>query len=226
MPLLAGAARWAAAVFLAALTGACATTAPRPAAPPPRAVTRDAEVLILTNGKTHFFENRRPHCLAYGLDGEWEFAGQTAALRTADRSRFVGVVLQDKDALPDPGSSDLVARAIAHIIGDTEKEWGGPLQLKVEGFATLKPGAVLLEFEDVTITPALLTRMTGPNPPAVGSRLRLPLRVVAPFDPSLVMVVTALNVSDAQAIARTLEVTEEPQCWRRTILERFPDARP
>ena len=64
--------------------------------------------------------------------------------------------------------------------------------------------------------------MTGPNPPAAGARLRLPLRVVAPFDGSLVMVVTALNANDAQAIALTLEVTEEPQCWRRTIQERFP----
>jgi hypothetical protein len=224
--LLAGATRWAVAVVLIALMGACATAPPRSTVPPARTITRDAEVLVLASGRTHFFENRHPHCLAYVLDGEWEFAAPVAALRTADRSRFVGVVLQDKDALPDPGSSDLVSRAITHIIADTEKEWGGPLQVKVEGFATLKPGAVLLEFEDVTITPALVARMTGPNPPAVGSRLRLPLRVVAPFDASLVMVVTALNVSDAQAIARTLEVTEEPQCWRRTILERFPPARP
>ena len=223
---LPGAARSAAAVLLATLVSACATPRSAPVAPPPRTLTRDAEVLVFTNGRTHFFENRRPHCLAYALDGEWEFAVQSAALRTADRSRFVGVVLQDKDALPDPGSPDLVARAIAHIIADTEKEWGSPLQVKVEAFAGLKPGAVLLEFEDVTITPTLLARMTGPNPPAVGSRLRLPLRGVAPFDPSLVMVVTALNVSDAQAIARTLEVTEEPQCWRRTIQERFPGALP
>ena len=82
----------------------------------------------------------------------------------------------------------------------------------------------MLEFEDVTITSGLIARMARPNPPAVGSRLRLPLRVVAPFDPRLVMIVTALNVSDAQSIARTLEVTEEPQCWRRTIQERFPGA--
>ena len=68
--------------------------------------------------------------------------------------------------------------------------------------------------------------MTGPNPPAVGSTLRLPLRVVAPFDSSLVMVVTALDASDARAIAGTLEVTEDPQCWRRTIQERFPGALP
>ena len=220
------AARVTAVALLATLVGACATTTNSPVAPPPRIVTRDAEVLVLTKGRTHFFENRRPHCLAYVLDGEWEFAVQAAALRTADRSRFVGVVLQDKDALSDPGASDLVARAITHILTDTEKEWGSPLQVKVEGFPGLKPGAVLLEFEDVTITPALLARMTGPNPPTVGSRLRLPLRVVAPFDPGLVMVVTALNASDAQAIARTLEVTEEPQCWRRTIQERFPGALP
>ena len=101
---------------------------------------------------------------------------------------------------------------------------GPPRPVKVEAFPGLKTGAVLLEFEDVTITRELAVRMTGPNPPAVGSTLRLSRRVVAPFDASLVMVVTALDVSDAQAIARTLEVTEDPQCWRRTIQERFPGA--
>jgi hypothetical protein len=219
------AARSAAVVLLALLTGACATAASRPAASPATISTRDAEVLVLANGRTHFFENRRPHCLAYELDGEWEFAVQTAALRTADRSRFVGVVLLDAAALPDPGGGDLVARAITHIIVDTETEWGSPARVKVEAFSALKPGAVLLEFEDVTITRAVAARMTRPNPPAVGSTLRLPLRVVAPFDASLVMVVTALDVRDARAIARTLEVTEDPQCWRRTIRERFPGAR-
>jgi hypothetical protein len=220
----AGAARSAAVALLTLLTGACATAASRSHAPPARISTRDAEVLVLANGRTHFFENRRPHCLAYALDGEWEFAVQNAALRTANRSRFVGVVLLDSAALPDPGGGDLVARAITHIIVDTEKEWGSPARVKVESFSALKPGAVLLEFDDLTITRELAARMTGPNPPAVGSTLRLPLRVVAPFDASLVMVITALDVSDARSIARTLEVTEDPQCWRRTIQERFPGA--
>lgn len=226
MTVSAVAARSAAVVLLALLAGACATTASRPAAPPAKTTTRDAEVLVLSNGRTHFFENRRPHCLAYVLDGEWEFAVQTAALRTTDRSRFVGVVLLDAAALPDPGGGDLVARAITHLIVDTEKEWGSSARVKVESFAALKPGAVLLEFDPVTITRELAARMTGPNPPAVGSTLRLPLRVVAPFDSSLVMVVTALDAGDARAIAGTLEVTEDPQCWRRTIQERFPGALP
>jgi hypothetical protein len=222
----AGAARFAAIALLALLIGGCATTARPPAASFSKISTRDAEVLVLADGHAHFFENRRPHCLAYALDGEWEFAVQTAALRTQDRSRFVGVVLQDAAALPDPGTGELVARALTHIIVDTEREWGGPPRVKIEAFPALKPGGVLLEFEDVTVTPELAARMTGPNPAAVGSRLRLPLRVVAPFDASLVMVVTALNVGDAQSIARTLEVTEDPQCWRRTIQERFPGAQP
>ena len=61
---------------------------------------------------------------------------------------------------------DVVARAITHIIVDTEKEWGGPARVKVEAFPGWKSGAVLLEFEDVTITRELAARMTGPNPPA------------------------------------------------------------
>ena len=181
---------------------------------------------MLAGGRAHFFENRHPHCLAYALEGEWEFAVQRAALRTTDRRRFVGVVLQDSAAFPDSGGGDLVTRAIAHIIADTEKEWGRPVRVKVEAFSSLRPDAVLLEFEDVPITPAMVARMTRPNPPAAGQTIQLPLRVVAPFDPTLVMVITALEVGDAQAIARTLEVTEDPRCWRRTIMERFPDAQP
>ena len=45
--------------------------------------------------------------------------------------------------------------------------------------------------------------------------------MIAPFDADLLMVVTALDLADARAIARTLEVSEDPLCWRRTIRERF-----
>ena len=220
------AARSAALALLVLSAGACATAQRSPAGPPARLVTREAEVLVLSGGRSYFFENRHPHCLAYGLEGEWEFAAQRAALRTTDRRRFVGVVLQDSGAFPGSGGGDLVTRAITHIIADTEREWGRGVHVKVEAFSSLRPGAVLLEFEDVTVTPELAARMTRPSPPAVGQRVQLPLRVVAPFDSTLVMVVTALEVGDAQAIARTLEVTEDPQCWRRTILERFPGAQP
>ena len=176
----------------------------------------------MSGGRSHFFENRRPHCLAYVLDGEWEFANQQAALRTPDRRRFVGVVLQGSEVLPGPPGSDLVIRAIAQIIADTEKEWGMPVQARVEAFPSLRPGAVVIDFESIAITPEVAARMTAPNRPVVGQRLKLPLRVVAPFDASLVMVVTVLEVDDARAIASSLEVTEDPQCWRRTIRERFP----
>ena len=208
--------------LLALLASGCATAQNRPAGPPPQTVTRGAEILVLAAGRSHFFENRRPHCLAYVLDGEWEFADQRAALRTADRRRLVGVVLQSAEVLPGPPGSDLVTRAITQIIADTEKEWGVPLRARVEAFPTLRPGAVVLEFESVVITPELAARLPGPSRPAVGQTTRLPLRVVAPFGDGLVMVVTALELTDARAIATTLEVTEDPQCWRQTIRQRFP----
>jgi hypothetical protein len=211
--------------LLTLLSAACATTSDRPAGPggpPPKTATRGAEILVVSGGRSHFFENRRPHCLAYALDDEWEFANQQAALRTPDRRRFAGVVLQGAEVLPGPAGSDLVTRAIAQIFADTEKEWGSPVQARVEAFPSLRPGAVVIEFESILITPELAARMTAPVRPVVGQRLKLPLRVVAPFDASLVMVVTVLELDDARAIAGSLEVTEDPQCWRRTIRERFP----
>jgi hypothetical protein len=54
--------------------------------------------------------------------------------------------------------------------------------------------------------------------------LARPLSLACAFliDASLVVVVTSLDATDAREICRTLEVTEDPQCWRRTIRERFP----
>jgi hypothetical protein len=205
-------------VLLALLVAACApASTPRPrSGPAPRLLTRDAEILVLADGRSHFFENRRPHCLAYALEGEWEFAAQPAALRTADRRRFVGHVLLGAEAVGGTGG-DLVGRAITQIITDTEKEWGGSVQARVEALPASRPGALLLEFE-VTLSPEA-ARAAGST---AGRVMRLPLRVVAPFGQGLVMVVTALDVADARAVLGTLDVTEEPGCWQRTIRERFP----
>jgi hypothetical protein len=218
--ILASRPRTAAVLGLGLLLGACATAERAPSgAPPATAAARDAEILVLAGGRTHFFENRRPHCLAYVLEGDWEFAGQRAALRTADRRRFVGVVLQSADAIP--GAGDLVSRAIAQIIADTDREWAQPIRVRMESFPASRAGAVVLEFEEVTVTPEAAARSAGPAA-AIGRKVRLPLRVIAPFDANLVMVVTALDVADAQAIFSTLEVTDNPQCWRQTIRDRFP----
>jgi hypothetical protein len=218
--LPAGCPRSALVLLLGLLVGACATGERAPSRPPPTTAAREAEILVRTGGRTHFFENRRPHCLAYVLEGDWEFAGQQAALRTADRRRFVGVVLQGADAIP--GAGDLVSRAIAQIIADTDREWRQPIQARMAAFPASRAGAVVLEFEEVTVTPEAAARTAGPAAAAIGRKVRLPLRVIAPFDASLVMVVTALDVADAHAIFSTLEVTEDPQCWRQTIRERFP----
>jgi hypothetical protein len=208
---------------LALLLVACATPPPPPrAGPVPKTAARDAEILVLAGGRSHFFENRRPHCLAYVLEGDWEFAGQKAALRSTDRRRFVGVVLQSADTIAGQPGSDLVARAITQIIADTEKEWGGPVHARVQPFSAFRAGAVLLEFAEVTITPPMAARVPGPTKPAVGQKIRPPLRVVAPFDAALLMVITTLDLTDARAVAGSLEVTEDPQCWRRTIQKRFP----
>jgi hypothetical protein len=218
--LQAGRRRKAAVLLLGLLLGACATAKRAPSGPPPTAAARDAEILVLAGGRTYFFENRRPHCLAYVLEGDWEFAGQQAALRTTDRRRFVGVVLQGADAIP--GAGDLVSRAIAQIIADTDREWAQPIQTRMTAFPASRAGAVVLEFEEVTVTPEAAARRAGPAAAAIGRKIRLPLRVIAPFDASLVMIVTALEVADAQAIFSTLEVTEDPHCWRQVIRDRFP----
>src|SRR6185503_18574568 len=55
-----------------------------------RAKARGPEILVQAGGRSHYFENRSPHCLAYTLPGEWEFATAEATLRAAG-GRYVAV---------------------------------------------------------------------------------------------------------------------------------------
>jgi hypothetical protein len=183
----------------------------------PRAKARGPEIIVLAGGRTHYFENRSPHCLAYTLPGEWDFAAEEAALRAADGRRVVGVALYS-----NPTGGDGVAQTLAYIIADAEKDWSGPVPSTIEPFSTSRPGALLLRFEDVVVTPATAGRTIGTTRVTVGQRVRLPLRIVAPFVPGFTLVTTVFDVDDARQVLDTLEVTDEPQCWRNVIRKRFP----
>lgn len=204
----------------------CATATPSGSQAPPQAKVRGPEVIVLAAGRTHYFENRLPNCLAYALAGEWDFASQPSALRTADDRRFVRVALHRAEAITGPRGGDAIARAAADIVAETEKDWGRRVQTNVESFPASRPGTVLLRFDEFVVTPEIARRATGPSPPAVGQTIRLPLRVIAPFDAGFVMIVTAVDPGDAREIFRTLEVTQDPQCWGRTIPRRFPGLQP
>ena len=52
--------------------------------------------------------------------------------------------------------------------------------------------------------------------------MRPPHRVIAPFAAGFTLVATVVDVEDARQVLATLEVTEEPQCWRNVIRKRFP----
>ena len=206
-------------VLLAAqlLLAGCAAWTEGGGADRPRAKSRGAETIVLAGTRTHYFENRSPHCLAYRLPGEWDFAAQQAALRSAGGDRVVSVVLYS-----NPTGGDGVAQTLAYIIADTEKEWGGPVPSTIGPFEASRTGAVFLRFDDVVITPSTAGRTIGTTRAAAGQTVRLPLRIVAPFATGFTLVATVLDVSDAREILDTLEVTDEPQCWRSVIRKRFP----
>src|SRR5919197_5007802 len=107
------------ACLLALFVSGCAM-APATHGATPRIRQRGAEIIIIKDGRTHYFENRLPHCLAYTLAGEWEFAIQEAALRTPDRRHFVGLSVFATDTLPGP-EGDPVSRAIAYSQAEVEK---------------------------------------------------------------------------------------------------------
>lgn len=221
------------AYLLTLLVTGCAQTSPLSleSTPSVRAKSRGFEIIIINAGRTHFFQNRHPHCLAYTLTGEWDFSLQEAALRTG-RNRFVGVSLIDPEALPEdpriprPPSGDQVAyqltKFIAYYQADAEKDWGQPVPVDVSPFPTALPGALLLRSGKVVVTPEGAARALGPVRPKVGEIAKLPDRVIFPFLPGIIMVVTVSDVADARQVLDTLEVTEDPRCWESTIHVRFP----
>jgi hypothetical protein len=189
----------------------------RSSAERPRAKARGAEIIVLAGTRTHYFENRSPHCLAYKLPGEWDFANQNASLRSPSGDRVVSVTLYSHGT-----SGDGVAQTLAYIIADTEKDWGVPVASTMTPFEGQKPGAVLLRFDDVVVTSATAGRVVGSTTVSAGQTVRLPLRVVTPFSPGFTLVATVFDVTDGRQILDTLEVTDAPQCWRDVIRRRFP----
>jgi hypothetical protein len=181
-----------------------------------RAKARGPEILVQAGGRSHYFENRSPHCLAYTLPGEWEFATADATLRAAG-GRYVGVTLYT-----NPSGGDGVAQTLAYIITETERDWDGPVPGSIEPFPAGRPGTLLLRFEEVTVTPSTAGRTVGSVTAAVGQKVRPPHHVITPFASGFTLVATVVDVEDARQVLDTLEVTEEPQCWRNVIRKRFP----
>ena len=195
----------------------CAGLTGRAPGESPRAKARGAEIIVFANTRTHYFENRSPHCLAYRLPGEWDFGTQEAALRSPAGDRVVSVALYSH-----PTVDDGVADTLAHIIAETEKDWGEPVPSTIGPFDASHPRAVVLRFDEVVITPSTAGRTIGTTRAAVGQTVRLPLRIVSPLVTGFTLVATVFDVSDAREILDTLEVTDEPQCWRNVIRKRFP----
>jgi len=187
-----------------------------------QAKTRGAEIIVLANNPTHYFENRFPHCLAYTLTGHWEFAIQEAALRTSDGRRFVGVMLHDDANIPGQPEADRLPRVMAWIHADAEKDWETAVSSTIEPLETSRGQAAILQFADVVVTANVAKRMLTDTPAKVGEVVSLPKKVIAPLLEASVIVITVSDVATAREVLDTLEMTEHPQCWDHTIRERFP----
>ena len=220
--------RWPRARLLACLlvlfASGCVTTPPltRGSTAQVQDKRRGPEIIIIKDGRTHYFENRLPHCLAYTLTGEWNFATQEAALGTPDGRYFVGVRLSGSETMSGAPGAEPVSRAVAYFQADAEKDWGRSIPNTVKPFPASRGGAVLLQFGEVAVTPEVAARLRGPEKPKGGQIVEIQKRVIVPFLPEVVMVVTVSDVTHARQVLDTLEVTEHPRCWEATIRERFP----
>ena len=211
---------------LALFVAGCAAATSAPPAPPATAKVRGPEIVVHAEGQTHYFENRHPHCLAFALTDEWDFGPQRGTLRIANGTRSLGVTLIETAAMAKPPSGDDVTRAAAAIVAEIEDVWGQRVQTTVESLPASRKGTILLRFEDVIVTRESAARVTASTPSAIGQQVRLPIRVIAPFAPGLVLVVTVDDARDAREVLGTLAVTEDPQCWGPSIPRRFPGLTP
>lgn len=215
--------------LLALLLASCTATPPSSLeAAAAQVKSRGFEIIIIKDGRTHYFQNLLPRCLAYSIVGEWDFATQELALQTPDRRHFVGVTLWAAEAIPDPPGEagkgfDALTRAIAYIQADSEKDFAQAIPITVAPFPAALPGAVLLKFGKVVLTPEAAARALGPIRPKSSEVVGLPDRVLIAFPPGFVMVLTA-DEADARQVLGSLEVTDHPRCWEPTIHDRFPGA--
>src|SRR2546422_11530617 len=113
-----------ASLLVLGITGCMSTPPPsRDAETAAQMKTRGPAIIILKEARTYYFENRLPHCLAYNLTGELEFATLEAALRTPDGRHFVGIPLWDARRLPGSSEIDPISRAVVYLQADAEKDF-------------------------------------------------------------------------------------------------------
>jgi hypothetical protein len=216
-----------ASLLVLGITGCMSTLPPsREAATAAQMKTRGPDIIIVKKPRTYYFENRLPHCLAYSLSGEWDFATQEAALRTPDGRHFVGIQLWDAQRLPGSSEIDPISRAVVYLQADAEKDFAQKVPITVEPFSSALPGAVLVRFEKVLLTPQAAARALGPIRPKSGELVGLPLRAIVPYPPGLVVIlITTWDEDDAREVLATFEMTDDPLCWQSAIRERFPGLR-
>jgi hypothetical protein len=179
-----------------------------------------AEIIVISAGRTYYYENRLPHALAYNLPGEWAFAVQEAGLRTSGGRQFIGVLLRD---YPGPSTTTPVSRGVTALRNHLEQTWRTPLKSTVTPFPTPRyPGAVVLEFAEVRVTPEIAARVAAQGGPPPGQVIGLPTTALVPFDDNLVMLITFTHVENVREVLDTLEVTEDKEVWGPAIHARFP----
>ena len=153
----------------------------------------------------------------FQLPGEWEPARQTAALRTADQKRVVGVLFHPAKSYNGVEGTDLITRAANAITRDQEKTFGRSLK------ATLGP------FEGA---PYAAMIWKTPEKVEVGGRQgEIPPKIIAHFPPGWVMILTVGGPENelwilARQVLESLGATDRPECYWPLIRQQFPNFRP
>ncbi len=206
------------------VTGCTTASKPMGRAEPARVARRQHEVIVVVSDRTLYFENVRPPCAHWSVPGRWTFAQQPAALRSADGRDFIGVVLYPEQQFNDLPGPELVTRAAEYLRREDERAHKEPIITVVEPFDAPRAGAVVLR---VTSQVALPPEIVKEHPQLAGQRVRLPSRVLLPFSPDWLVIISVGrdNLEGAREVIATLRTADHPQCWLPLLRQQFPDVR-
>jgi len=175
---------------------------------------RGDEVFAISAERTFYFNNdTKKLCYMFQLSGEWEPARQTAALRTADQKRVVGVLFYPAKSFDGFEGQDLITRFASAITRDHEKDFRRSLKATLTPFEGGRHEAMIWKIvERVDVD---------------GKQGEIPPKIIGHFPPGWVMVVTIGSPENevlilARQVLESLSTTDRPDCYWPLIREQLP----
>jgi hypothetical protein len=183
--------------------------------------SRGSDQLFIKNNHSYYFSNDPRNCVSFSIPGEWEFSKQRAAIQLPGGKGFVGVQVNATDRLPGP---DPVSRALGYFRQQDRSKHGPSIRDHVEPFESGTVGSVILFYEPAkmdigSLSPDQVKAARAELGLEEGEELKLEQgiqsRVLIPFPPESVIVVTTSDQAIANDMITSLRVLSDEEIVER-----------